>query len=431
MKPVWKSSLYELWKRARVAAWWGRFRLSAGLGGLRAVAPVSNIDIRTPTERFEILETRSAFLGGAVKTPRIWRARLPATIDLPLNALADLCVPGPDGWRPWVLKAASYESPPLNFVRLRDAVLFVHAGAVMPRPWSILRDTRPHWLHLGKPLPGTVDMVDNIPQLRLAATRPTQIVDGPILSLCHAFGTNYGHWLLDGLPGLIPLLDLVSAGKLLVLSSPLETWKRQTLELLGIPASSIVEIEDDTVGVKELVCHSLGGRQHLARPSTLIVEVFERLGAATDRIAEGLRPARIYVSRRKVTWQRQFSVEQQLEEALGRLGFVTVHPEQLTLSEQIATFSRAEVIVGPHGSGLLNSGFAPRGCLVIEIVPEFMRPAATYGLVRQMSHHLIVVVAQRDPTDSPSEPKPHYSVDVADLVARVRAGMERLGIASR
>ena len=73
----------------------------------------------------------------------------------------------------------------------------------------------------------------------------------------------------------------------------------------------------------------------------------------------------------------------------------------------------------------------------MEIVPELMRPSSTYGPVRYMGHQLIVVVAQRDPAGSlyvPSgdgKPKPlsSYSVDVIDLVERVRAGMERLGIA--
>jgi len=42
---------------------------------------------------------------------------------------------------------------------------------------------------------------------------------------------------------------------------------------------------------------------------------------------------------------------------LRQLGFSVIDPGTLPLSEQIARFSRASIVVGPHGSGLTNTLF--------------------------------------------------------------------------
>jgi capsular polysaccharide biosynthesis protein len=41
----------------------------------------------------------------------------------------------------------------------------------------------------------------------------------------------------------------------------------------------------------------------------------------------------------------------------------------MTLDEQAATFGSARLIVGPHGSGLINAAFAPAGATLLELRP--------------------------------------------------------------
>ena len=49
--------------------------------------------------------------------------------------------------------------------------------------------------------------------------------------------------------------------------------------------------------------------------------------------------------------------ESDLIPQLQPLGFSVIDPGTLPLSEQIARFSRASIVVGPHGSGLTNTLF--------------------------------------------------------------------------
>jgi capsular polysaccharide biosynthesis protein len=146
----------------------------------------------------------------------------------------------------------------------------------------------------------------------------------------------------------------------------------------------------------------------------------------------------IYVSRSKIKTPRAFVEESQVEAALARLGFVTVRPESMTLDEQIVTFSRARVVVGPHGSGLANAGFAPPGCLIVEILPSLMARAQLLpAIARHLGHRVIVLVAKQELLADQSMHKPtpssfllgRYSIKPELVVDRVLAVMKRLGIA--
>ena len=62
-------------------------------------------------------------------------------------------------------------------------------------------------------------------------------------------------------------------------------------------------------------------------------------------------------------------------------------------------FSRADVIVGSHGSALANAGFAPPGCLIVSIVPDQIGHGWIYGLAQQLGHRLVILVAPRENSD--------------------------------
>ncbi|MFC3169180.1 glycosyltransferase family 61 protein [Paracoccus fontiphilus] len=63
----------------------------------------------------------------------------------------------------------------------------------------------------------------------------------------------------------------------------------------------------------------------------------------------GLEPKRIFLARRK---QRAISNQAQIEALLHPLGYSTVYPEDLPISDQFRLFNTAEQIVAVHGAGL-------------------------------------------------------------------------------
>lgn len=66
---------------------------------------------------------------------------------------------------------------------------------------------------------------------------------------------------------------------------------------------------------------------------------------------------------------RKLLNQKDLESTLSEMGFKTIYPEDLTASDQIDVFSRAEVVVAESGAAMTNVMFMHPQSLVIEIHP--------------------------------------------------------------
>jgi capsular polysaccharide biosynthesis protein len=68
--------------------------------------------------------------------------------------------------------------------------------------------------------------------------------------------------------------------------------------------------------------------------------------------------------------RRHISNEADLVEMLAHHGFEAIHPQTLTVRQQIELFAGAEAVIGSFGSGLTNLIFSPPGTLALELQPE-------------------------------------------------------------
>ena len=66
---------------------------------------------------------------------------------------------------------------------------------------------------------------------------------------------------------------------------------------------------------------------------------------------------------------------------MTKLGFRSVTLSLLTIAEQVALFSSAEVVISAHGSGLANIVFCNPGTTEIEIRPTSKRNRDTYEII--------------------------------------------------
>ncbi len=181
----------------------------------------------------------------------------------------------------------------------------------------------------------------------------------------------YYHWLMDLLP---------RAHLLALADRPLEAYDRfivpanriragdGILTRLGIPPEKIVEASR-FVGYQadELVVPSYASRPLQPNPVAVAIlreEIRPRITSAT-----GGKPRRLYIRR---TARRRLLNQDAIEAVLARFGFETVQSERLSIAEQWALFSEAEMVAGVHGAGLANSVFAPPGAALIELtVPDY------------------------------------------------------------
>lgn len=253
----------------------------------------------------------------------------------------------------------------------------------------------------------------------------TEHVDGEVLSLAsHASSRNYYHSLMDALPrwglyreqhpGRVP--DVVVVGSR-------SRWDQQLVPLAGIEAGRVVHPTGDlALRADRLVVPAIDNHSMLA-PPWVTRWLREHLPA---RDVAG-RSRRIYVTRGDTPHTRRYEQERELLAALEPQGFTVVDPGALSVQDQIDTFAAADVVVAPHGAGLVNLSFAPEGVRVLELfAPRYLN--AGYWAITSNVPHSRYRYLVADPVD-PARPlrrMQHVQDDVSIPVPRVLAALEEL-----
>ncbi|MBC7631696.1 MAG: glycosyltransferase family 61 protein [Flavobacterium sp.] len=198
-------------------------------------------------------------------------------------------------------------------------------------------------------------------------------LEGSVLSLAsHASGRNYYHSLMDTLPRWGVLQEALPGTRPdhIVISHRTQ-WDRQLISMAGLDGFPLIEpAKNMSVQAERLLVPCLNNQRTLA-PRWITQWLRENLPA---REVAG-RPKRLYVTRGNVPNTRRFVRETELMAALEPLGFTRFDPGPASVQDQIDHFAAAEVVVAPHGAGLVNLNFAPEGVRVLELfAPRYLNP---------------------------------------------------------
>jgi capsular polysaccharide biosynthesis protein len=294
------------------------------------------------------------------------------------------------------------------YLRTRRGIVFPKVGIIMCEPGFVHRINLPNWTADHRLLPGFANFADGAIVARTAALRPDRRIRRTVLVLCHAYHRNYGHWLLDILPCLRPWISLLRQHRLAVLLPPVQgQWQRRTLDLLGVPASAVIEASEPSVLCDDMIIPGLTmpdwtdlsrfQGDWIPQPGAPVIETITALKRGLLANTEIKSAERIYVSRRRLVSFREMSNEEEIEAALAPLGFAIIYPQDLTFDQQVAIFSRARVVVGQHGAGLTNAAFASPGCLVIDVFPGHWSTRWMLRLTQLFGHHYLPVTYANDP----------------------------------
>jgi len=101
----------------------------------------------------------------------------------------------------------------------------------------------------------------------------------------------------------------------------------------------------------------------------------------------------IFISRSKASVRRVIN-ENALMDFLAPLGFKSYCLEDLGFNDQVKLFSKAKVVVGPHGSGLTNIVWAGDGASVIELLPENRLHPDYFQLSMALGHRYAAVICK-------------------------------------
>ena len=209
-------------------------------------------------------------------------------------------------------------------------------------------------------------------------------IEIPSLLLRKRGDGNYGHWMVEILPKLclalkycdveglaIPfeygLMNKIIYDSILRLKS--KTFKPQIFPL----------IKEGVYFFKQLIIVD-GLSRHGTFMSPLALEPYESARSKFNVFSN----RKIYITRRRTP--RTLVNDDQVEQAFQKQGFIIVDPTSMTLSEQIAVFSNAKVIMGVMGAGLTNMIFAKSGAQVVNLAPATMPDTFFYFLSVHKKH---------------------------------------------
>jgi hypothetical protein len=394
-----------------------------------------------------------ALLAEPLRAPRVWTCVALASGNDHSHIITV------DGVKqPWFATAPPIcRSTQQAYLRVRSGVVYPRPGLVVAEPGVALRNNLLRWYPDHRLTPGFVDFVDGKLVAYKDELHPRGHVRRTVLVLCHAFHRNYGVWLLDCLPFLLPWRVPLRQGGLAVLVPPLTDWQWRTLELLDVPASAVIvtselsvlcddmivpglnllDVEPATEAVEPAIDPETEPRSYdLRQPEPTVIEAIQVLRTGICPVAVTDRPEYVYISRRGTESFRHLSNEDEVEAVMMRLGFAVVRTEDLSFDEQVATFARARVIAGPHGAGLNNAAFAPAGCLVLDICADSWPNPWFVRLTQLFEHNYL-------PVDFPSDAKlshplllgkavigqsHFYTVQTDTLIAVLESAMRRLGM---
>ncbi|MEA5619101.1 glycosyltransferase 61 family protein [Cronbergia sp. UHCC 0137] len=189
---------------------------------------------------------------------------------------------------------------------------------------------------------------------------PIQFFTGRVAVLAGLANHIYFHWMLDVLPRFellkIANIDLIDY---FIVDNHLP-FQKETLKLLQIPEHKQINIRDlHHVQATELIVPSFAGCVSWMPKWTCDFLKSHFLKSAHLK-------KRIYITR-KLAKGRRILNEVELQQLLQTKGFETVALESMSVIEQAALFSQAEIIISPHGSGLTNLAFCQPGTQIIEL----------------------------------------------------------------
>lgn len=131
-------------------------------------------------------------------------------------------------------------------------------------------------------------------------------------------------------------------------------------------------------------------------------------------------PKRVYLSRKRASHRRKFNEDEVLS-ALSALGVVAVHPEELSIAQQIALFAGAELIVGGSGAAFSNLLFCRPGCKALIIAKERLDVGLFSSLAAVTGVDLLYHAARVDADGDTPDPHGEFSIDAHRLAALLAA----------
>ena len=281
---------------------------------------------------------------------------------------------------------AEWEIGAVGCYRLRDARLTWDAIALIGNEvlWSHALNHPEHHVRsvLERNVPGWASV-----RLRHVPGQAA-IIHGPGFDV-------FGHWLIDFLPRLYVLrrAGLKIEALTFVLPTAMPGYAHEFLRLIGIPEGNMLFYDQKTelVQAEEFLVPTVLRLKNRFHPLIVAATRFwlDRFRQNAGILETPNAKERIFVSRRNHLSHRRLASRKKFEAIAQDAGYAIVHPQDLTLADQVRLFASAGRIVGEYGSALHSAIFAPEGTFVCALRGTSHHPGfAQSGLAERFGHRL-------------------------------------------
>ena len=175
--------------------------------------------------------------------------------------------------------------------------------------------------------------------------------------LANHWSDNFFHWMTECLPR-VAYLELTGFGGGYLIPNKIR-FIVESMVAMGVDQSRLAVYHADTIARDMVVFDKFsfyGLHDH--------ADAFFYVRAKMRQACAGFPGAKRIYSHRAYT--RRVTNVEEVCAVCAQYGFTFVDFEKLTIFEQIAMVANAEILVGPHGAGMIHSWFMPKGATVVE-----------------------------------------------------------------
>lgn len=196
--------------------------------------------------------------------------------------------------------------------------------------------------------------------------------DTPVLIIEQPGINNYGHWIIEMFPKIIPLVDHIVSNKLrIALSAPsslsIKNIILQTIECLGVNKDAVLWLPNKPVRFhKTLYMSPISKHQH--NPGHISPWCISEIERNTSSIVGG-KKRKLFVSRQGAN-SRILLNEDAVFAALEPFGYEKILTSKIPFIDQIKLFKGATHVVGVFGAALTNVVFCQAGTKFLNICPN-------------------------------------------------------------
>ena len=198
----------------------------------------------------------------------------------------------------------------------------------------------------------------------------------------------YGHWLLDLLPKITIFKHLNPEQKYTVVID--DNCPKWVNDLIAEVAGSNVKIK--RIAKEEVI----SGKFFITSPVRHHDFVSEMCKIDRPAITKATT-RKIYLSREHLNYgYRQLKNRSRVEKIFKAKGFELIHPQELSIEEQVSIFSETAILAGEGGSALHNSVFCSEDTVIINLQSGRQNHFIQAGLCAWYNQQSIYVFGKTD-----------------------------------